>query len=379
MRSSVRGISLLLVAAGAGFGARGLLAPSRSSADVPSLAFATKRATVAARGRIQPVAEVLEVAAPANDRIERVLVSEGDAVVKDAPLALLESHAERLLERDRVATVLSETLTRLATETALGEANVAEAKLRIERAETLSPLQVDSEQAAVRAAEATLRFARQQLDRHAHLREGQVGTPEAYEQKVLAVDDGEASLARARDLLGHAEATRGLDLRLARAQLATAEASLERARGQVPANSLRCELSLAEERLRRTEVRAPSEGRILKVLSHAGEASGARPLLRMGDVRRMAVIAEVYETDARFVSVGQKARITSPALPAELAGVVDRVGTIVARNAVLETDPAADADARVVEVRVRIDDGGVAARFVNLQCIVRLSVLGDGE
>ncbi len=109
------------------------------------------------------------------------------------------------------------------------------------------------------------------------------------------------------------------------------------------------------------------------MIAHPGESTGARAILRMADTRQMVVIAEIYETDARFLALGARARVTSPALPAELEGGVDRIGRIVARNAVMDIDPAADADARVVESRVRLDSPEVASRFVGLQVTVHVA------
>jgi HlyD family secretion protein len=346
------------------------LAPRATAQEEPARPV---RHAVAARGRIEPRGEVIEVGAAPSDRIELVAVAEGDLVAKDGLLARLESRAERERDRDRVASVLSEARTRLAAVTATGEATIEEAGLRLATVEKLAPLEIESQESTLRAAEALARFAELQLERQGHLQERQAGTAEEYDRRVWALRDGEETVARARSALTRLRAARDLDARLARAQLATARASLDRARSELPVDSLSRELALAEERLRRTELRSPVAGRVLKVLAHAGEATG-RPIMRIADTREMVVIAEIYETDVRFVAVGQTVRVTSPALPVELAGVVDRVGTIVAKNALLETDPAADADARVVEVRVRLDDSQVASRFVNLQCTALVSI-----
>jgi HlyD family secretion protein len=120
---------------------------------------------------------------------------------------------------------------------------------------------------------------------------------------------------------------------------------------------------VAQARLDLAVIKAPLEGEIIKVLTRPGEIGGRLPLLKMGSTRSMYAIAEVYETDVRFVKIGQKAVIKSGAFPDEkLTGVVERIGSLVYKNDVLGLDPAKDSDTRVVEVRIRLDSSDVAAK-----------------
>jgi len=83
----------------------------------------------------------------------------------------------------------------------------------------------------------------------------------------------------------------------------------------------------------------------------------------------MYAVAEVYETDVGRVRAGQRATVRSPVFGHPLGGVVERVGLAVRRQAVLDADPVARIDARVVEVKVRLDaaDGTQVAGLSNLQ------------
>ncbi len=45
----------------------------------------------------------------------------------------------------------------------------------------------------------------------------------------------------------------------------------------------------------------------------------------------------------------------------------------------LDLDPAAETDARVVEVRIRLDDSAAAARYVHLQVDVEIAVDSGGS
>jgi HlyD family secretion protein len=96
----------------------------------------------------------------------------------------------------------------------------------------------------------------------------------------------------------------------------------------------------------------------------------------MGDTDKMRAVAEVYETDIGRVTVGQSATITSRALPRPLTGIVMRIGNLVFKNDVLNIDPAARADARVVEVWIELDEPAMIERLTNLTVDVTINA-GD--
>ena len=87
----------------------------------------------------------------------------------------------------------------------------------------------------------------------------------------------------------------------------------------------------------------------------------------------MFAVAEVYETDIGFVRLGQKARLSSGALARDVTGVVAAIGRTIHRTTVLDVDPAADADSRIVEVRIRLDDSERVASLTNLQVRIDIS------
>jgi HlyD family secretion protein len=58
-------------------------------------------------------------------------------------------------------------------------------------------------------------------------------------------------------------------------------------------------------------------------------------------------------------------------------GTVVRVGSLIAKNDVLGIDPTADVDARVIEVRIRLDPSPLASRLVHLQ--VNVQIQGETE
>ncbi len=138
----------------------------------------------------------------------------------------------------------------------------------------------------------------------------------------------------------------------------------------------RAELVRAEADLRQTVLRAPLSGLVLKVHSRAGERPGDKGVLELGASDRMEAQLEVYESDINRVRVGQSVRLTSEngGFSGALAGVVSRINPQVRQREVLSTDPTGDADARVVEVRVRLAPADAARvhRLAGLKLIARL-------
>ena len=99
-------------------------------------------------------------------------------------------------------------------------------------------------------------------------------------------------------------------------------------------------------------------------------------LLSVSTIGQMIVVAEVYETDIRRIKVGQKAVITSKAFASnqQLTGTVEQINKLVYKNDVLKIDPTAAADARVFEVRIKLDNSDTASKLNYLQVDVQIKV-----
>ncbi|HLO51944.1 MAG TPA: efflux RND transporter periplasmic adaptor subunit [Kamptonema sp.] len=126
-----------------------------------------------------------------------------------------------------------------------------------------------------------------------------------------------------------------------------------------------------------TSVKAPADGQILKINTRQGERiSFDNGIVDLGRTNQMYVIAEVYETDISQLRRGQRASITSTAFTGTLEGTVDLIGKQIGKKDVLNTDPAADTDARVIEVKIRLDPEASkkVADLTNLQVDVKISL-----
>jgi HlyD family secretion protein len=191
--------------------------------------------------------------------------------------------------------------------------------------------------------------------------------------QVLAALQGigvqRAELTRARAEL--ANATRELD-RKARLFRKGSLSDTEFEAAQLRRDVARAELERAQAELELSTVRSPIEGQVLEIHARAGERVGSEGIAELGETAAMYVIAEVYEADIGRVRVGQQASVTSPALPRALHGRVERIGLKVGKKDVLSTDPVADADARVVEVEIRLAEPESAAALTNLRVDVTI-------
>ena len=333
------------------------------------------RSAVTALGRLDPVTEIIGVGIPAGSRVDRLgdKVKEGAFVKRGEPLAYLDSYPELLAARDLARAQLDEAKVRLGAETAFGQANVEIARLKIRQAEEVLPRAISAQEAELRRAKAEAAKAKLDLKRSERMLNDQAIPQSQHDGVELLARQSAEKMNASRATLEHLQADQEVKLLTGRAELVAAKAGLVRGELTTLVSSLNSGLKLAESRLDRAVVKAPVDGEIIKVLTRPGESAGGKPLLKMGDTRSMYAVAEVYETDIRFVHAGQKATITSKAFPGEsVSGVVERVGTLVFKNDILPLDPARDADTRVVEVRIRLDDSRLTARYNQMQVDVTI-------
>jgi HlyD family secretion protein len=119
----------------------------------------------------------------------------------------------------------------------------------------------------------------------------------------------------------------------------------------------RAQLSRVRTDLVNTELRAPIDGTVLRIQARPGERPGDKGILELGNSERMEALVEVYESDIGRVRLGQTVRLSSEngGFNGTLSGRVSRISPQVRQRQLLSTDPTGDADARIVEVRVRLD------------------------
>ncbi|HEY0981607.1 MULTISPECIES: HlyD family efflux transporter periplasmic adaptor subunit [unclassified Schlesneria] len=294
-----------------------------------------------ALGRIEPTGEVIAVAGPdgaSAARIRRMDVKEGDTVEADRILAVFDNEERLLAERQT-----AERRVRRA------EAVVAQTRRLVEstRRELLASLEI---------ARATLVNDRRVLERLTRLDRSNSTTKSDLELAQLQAESSQQKIVEIQSRLIHYEAEPGeepVDVLVALEDLEVAKGSLRE----------------AETRLEQAYLRAPVAGTVLDLHKRAGEPVGSGPILDFGATEKMDVRIDVYETDAQRIRIGQSVWLNSSALAHSLQGDVSRISPLVKRQSIVDATPAANTDARVIEVVVRLSDEAseVARKYIGLQ------------
>ncbi|MGF1459525.1 MAG: efflux RND transporter periplasmic adaptor subunit [Leptolyngbyaceae cyanobacterium] len=367
----------MLLLGGLSFGVARTLLQARRNTAVETVESAPRRTQVAALGRVEPAGRVVDVVPSEGGRLADLNVAEGDTVQAEQVLAYLDIFEVRRAERDFAASQLTEAEALLAAQAQAGAAGVAEATTRVAQIDQPQLAAIAAQQKTIESLEADLRLAASDLARFETLyADGAIALQEVDRQRT-AVDRLREQILSAEARRQELEVSRVNDMANATAQIDSQVADLQLAQAQVMVDSAAQNLALAEARLELAIVRAPSSGQVLQLYAEPGEAVAPdSPILALGDTQQMYVVAEVYETDVPLVEPRQRATITSRngAFDQILTGTVEQVGLQIFKNDVLDDDPAANADARVVEVRIRVDQSDVIAGLTNLQVDVAIDV-----
>ncbi|MFN6155300.1 MAG: efflux RND transporter periplasmic adaptor subunit [Dolichospermum sp.] len=323
--------------------------------------------SVTALGRVEPKGEVITIGGSLQERIDKLLVQENQQVKVGDVLAYLDSYRERLAEKNIAATQLEEARNRLKAESIFGKAQIEEAESRVEQIKMPQMSEVKAQKATIRGIAVDLQVKQKDLERFSYLQMQGAISQQSLDEKVLAVSNKQNELNNAQATLAKLEQGRSNALLNAYAQVRSAKASLQLSESKIQVESANSNLKLAIARLERTIIRAPQSGKILKILAHSGEAISNQGILEIGNTQQMYVVAEVYETDVSRVKVSQTAIIYSSAFSKNIIGIVEQVGLKVGKKDVLNTDPAAKIDARVVEVKIRLTDSKLVAGMTNLE------------
>jgi HlyD family secretion protein len=59
-------------------------------------------------------------------------------------------------------------------------------------------------------------------------------------------------------------------------------------------------------------------------------------------------------------------------LQEKLTGAVVEIGAMIGKNRVVDVDPTADVDRRVIDVKIRLDQSAPAASLINHQVLVEI-------
>ena len=108
-------------------------------------------------------------------------------------------------------------------------------------------------------------------------------------------------------------------------------------------------------------IRAPFSGRVVKKYKEIGETVGSLTspeyILKIAEVGRIKLRAEVDESDIGKVVIGQKALIKADAYPGvDFMGEVVKVGYSVGKKRLRSDDPRERIDTKVIETEIELKD-----------------------
>ncbi len=373
--------------------------------------------TVTALGWLEPQGEIIKLSAPQSNqgsRVDQLLVKEGDLVEGGQAIAILDSRDRLQAALEQAKTEVEVAVARLEqVQAGAKQGDIQAQKARFQGNQAELDGQIITQKATIATLEAQLRGERSAqkatLDRiqaelnnaetncqrydnlyqdgavsaqdrdsqclqaetsRKRLQEAQANLNETISSRTEQIREAQANLSRTiatvDQQIAEAQATltavsevRPVDVKLAKSELTKAQASVKQ----------------ANVNLEQAYVRSPQAGRVIEVNTHAGELISNEGIIELGQTEQMYAVAEVYDSDIPKIHSGQIATITADALPEPLKGTVEEVGLRVKKQSALDIDPTTNIDARVIEVRVKLDDisSKKSASLTNLQVKVTIN------
>ena len=110
-----------------------------------------------------------------------------------------------------------------------------------------------------------------------------------------------------------------------------------------------------------SKLRSPIDGFILAINTRVGERPKNEGILDIGSSQKMEALIEVYESDIDRVFISQNVELISEngGFQKKLKGKVIRISPQVKQRKVLSTDPTGDADSRIIEVLIKLDQDSI--------------------
>jgi HlyD family secretion protein len=388
------------------FGPIGKTAASDSTVQAEAIA-----ARITALGRLEPETKVIKLSAPLvldGDRVNQILVEEGDTVQSGQVVAILDSHSRlktAVLQAEKQVRVAQAKLNQVKAGAKRGD--VLAQQVSVERLQAQSQGDITEQReaiarieaqwqgdriaqaATIRKWEAELNNAEAEYRRYQQLYSEGAISNSVFDSKGLSVETAKQQLGEAKAVLNRINTTASKQLSEAkfalnrinttsRKQVSEAKATLtsiaevrpvDVQAAQAEVEDAIASLKRAQTDLEAAYIRASMTGQILKIRTRVGEKISDDGIADLAQTAQMIAVAEVYQTDIGKVKLGQTAKITGQAFTGELRGEVAHIGLQVNRQNVFSNQPGENLDSRVVEVKIRLnpEDSKKVAGLTNLQ------------
>lgn len=281
---------------------------------------------ISAEGKLEalPGAE-MDVGSEMTARIERFLVNEGEHVDKGQVIAVLES-------KDLTARLQQ------------AEADLAVTKAKRDEVAAGSRIEdIKQAQAALQRAQSERVLAEKEFNRIEQLYK------DKFESRAR-LDDAESTykvaIARVNEAEQHLQllqsGPRRETLSLHEAQVSQADANVRYVRSL----------------LNKTRVVSPISGTLIERYLDAGEVvMPEKPLAVIADIKQMRINAEVDETDAGRLKLGDAVDVTAYAYPGKVfKGRVEEIADYVGKREIKPNNPAVNLGLKIIQVKIALTE-----------------------
>ncbi|WP_373480450.1 HlyD family efflux transporter periplasmic adaptor subunit [Geminocystis sp.] len=377
--------------------------------------------SVTALGRIEPLGEVIKVISTptmAGAKVKTLLVRQGDKVKKGDIIAITTDFDSKKAELETAKQEVKVAQTNLAIiqagakegtikaqesaiESLKAELNgiIATNKAKISRLNAQLSTEKAEKEANIQRFKAEVKNAQSELQRYQELAQDGVISESNLESKQLTFDtvtqsyqealaSYQKTISTVTEEIREAEAFTTQQVNTLTKKIAEGEAKLREIReirevdviqSQAQINKAMALVKQADIELDLTLIKAPSDGTILEIMAREGEnVDNATGVVEMANTTQMVAIAEVYESDVSKIKLGQETTIKSDnnSFNETLKGKVIEISSKIGKKDVLETDPAASVDARVVEVKIAInpENNDIISNLIYAQIIAEISL-----
>lgn len=375
--------------------------------------------SVTALGRIEPLGDIINVIASptmAGAKVKTLLVTQGDIVKKGDIIAITTDYDTKKAELDTAKKEVEVAQANLAIikagakegtlqaqestiERLQAELNgiMATSKAKISRLNAQLSAEMSEKKAAIQRLKAEVNNAKSELQRYQELAKDGVISTSNLESRQLTFDTATQSYQESQASYQKTSTTLTQEIREAEAlatqqvntltkQIAEAEAKLREIQEIREVDVLQAKtqvdkaITVAKNKeidLELTKIKAPSDGKILEIIAREGEnIDNLKGVVEMANTTQMVAIAEVYESDVSKIKLGQETTIKSDnnSFNQTLKGKIIEISPKIGKKDVLETDPAASVDARVIEVKIAInsEDNDIVNNLIYAQIIAEI-------
>jgi HlyD family secretion protein len=355
--------------------------------DSPTPTEATTSSQIVALGKLAPQGDVIKISVvnAQDSRVNQILVQEGDIVQANQVIAILQgqNRVEQQLKETQANVAIKRAQLRKIQQGDSKQGEIIAQKAAIAEFTARLRTETKQRQATIAQAEATMRNAQLKYQRYLTL------AAEGAIQRAQ-LDDAQEQFERAKAILAQNQAELENTTSTLAAQLAKETANLKRLREVRPVDveiakaelqQAQIQVEQSKAQLEDTQVRVPVAGQILRLNTRVGEQVNTQEgIAELGQTKQMYAIAEIYETDIVKVKLGHPAIITSEygGFSGELRGKVDQIGLQIGKTRLSQdqNNPTNDVNARIVEVKIRIDseDSPKVAALTGMQVRVRVKV-----